>query len=260
MKDIGIDSSRIDAELILAETIRKPRTYLHANLDETLDPRRIDIADARIELRLDRVPLAYIVGHKEFYGREFAVSPQVLVPRPESESMLETFLEISASDLSPIKTLIDIGTGSGCLGISAKLERPDVSVILSDISSAALEVARKNAHNLGADVRFQEQDLLQGQIEPLNYIFANLPYVDESWEVSPELRHEPRLALFAENNGLALIEKLLTQVPLTLQPDGWLFIEADPEQHQKITELASKSNLNLEKSAGYCLAFRLVVT
>ena len=115
LKGIGIETARLDAELLLAETIRKPRTYLHAHLDEELDPRRVDIANARLDLRLDRVPLAYILGKKEFYGRTFVVSPQVLIPRPESEDLIDVFLEVSAEDIAPHSSLIDIGTGSGCL-------------------------------------------------------------------------------------------------------------------------------------------------
>lgn len=257
LKDIGIESSRLDAELILAETIRKPRTYLHAHLDEDIDPRRIDIAYARLGLRIDRVPLAYIVGHKEFFGREFNVSPNVLIPRPESEDIIHTFLEVSAGDISTDRTLIDVGTGSGCLGITAKLERPDVSVILSDISPQALDVASRNAEQLQADVRTQEQDLLLGQIEPVDYIFANLPYVNESWQVSPELRYEPRQALFADNGGLALIFRLLNQAPQCMHDGGWLLIEADPEQHPDIIEAAQEKGFRHQRTTGYCLAFRI---
>ena len=94
-----IPSSLLDAELILAETLRKPRTYLHAHPEEEIDPRRVDIADARLSLRLDRVPLAYILGYKEFYGRKFFVSPAVLVPRPESEDMISLFLEMTPETL-----------------------------------------------------------------------------------------------------------------------------------------------------------------
>ena len=118
LKQADIASARLDAELILANTLRKNRTYLHAHLDEEIDPRRVDIAEARLSLRLDRVPLAYILGKKEFYGREFEVSPSVLVPRPESEEMINLLLKLVPRDDQP-RTLIDIGTGSGCLGITA---------------------------------------------------------------------------------------------------------------------------------------------
>ena len=258
LKDIGIESNRLDAELLLAETLRKPRTYLHAHLDEELDPRRVDIAYARLDLRLDRVPLAYILGYKEFYGRKFTVSPQVLIPRPESEDMISLLLEISASDISEQKTLIDVGTGSGCLGITAKLERPDFSVILSDNSPQAIDIATSSADALGANVKLQQQDLLSGQLEPVDYILANLPYVDESWPVSPETRHEPRQALFAKYGGKKLIFELINQLKNILKPDGWLILEADPVQHLEIIEYAKKYNLTHQKTINYALALRKI--
>ncbi len=260
LKDTGIDSARLDAELIMAETLRKPRTYLHANLDEDIDPRRVDIAYARLDLRKDRVPLAYITGHKEFYGREFVVSPQVLIPRPESEDMIQLFLEASADDISSGATLIDVGTGSGCLGITAKLERPGITVILSDTSSQALDVATKNAELLKVDARVQEQDLLMGQVEPVDYILANLPYVDANWEVSPETRHEPRGALFAKNQGMALILEMIEQIPLCTSDGAWVFVEADPVQHQEIIDHAAKYDLIHQKTRHYCLSLRRVLT
>ncbi len=257
LKDIGIESNRLDAELILAETLRKSRTYLHAHLDEEIDPRRVDIAEARLELRLERVPLAYILGRKEFYGRDFLVNPNVLIPRPESEDLIESFLGLSASDISTDKTLIDIGAGSGCLGITAKLERPNISVILSDINPQALIVAQKNAEELGASVRTQQQNLLTGQIEPLDYIIANLPYVDKDWETSPEIKHEPESALFAENSGLSLILKLLPQTARYLNRPGYLLLEADPSQHKEIITSAKEHGLEHQSTNGYCLAFVL---
>ncbi|MDO4774087.1 MAG: HemK/PrmC family methyltransferase [Candidatus Saccharibacteria bacterium] len=253
LKDIGITSARLDAELILSNTLRKTRTYLHAHLDETIDPRRHDIADARLSLRLDRVPLAYILGYKEFYGRPFIVSPSVLIPRPESEDMISLLLEMTSGDIAP-KTLIDIGTGSGCLGITAKLERPNLLVTLSDISTKALTVAEKNATALQADVFIQKQSLLSGNAQRLDYILANLPYVDKEWEVSPELRHEPDEALYARRGGLALIEELLQQAPQHCNPGALVFLEADPVQHPAIISLAANLGLQLKETRGYIIA------
>jgi release factor glutamine methyltransferase len=107
LKDIGITSARLDAELLLAETLRKPRTYLHAHLNEDIDPRRVDIANARLDLRLERVPLAYILGYKEFFGRKFRVTPAVLVPRPETEDLMTIFLQLPrrTSRQRPLSTL-----------------------------------------------------------------------------------------------------------------------------------------------------------
>lgn len=257
LENAKISSARLDAELILAETLRKGRTYLHAHPDEEIDPRRLDIAEARIQLRLDRVPLAYILGYKEFYGRKFKVSPHVLVPRPESEDMISLFLALTHEDYLP-KTLIDIGTGSGVLGITAKLEKPTLRVILSDISKQALSTAAKNATELNADVTLQQQSLLSGQIEPVDYIFANLPYVDKAWEISPELHHEPEIALFAEDKGLKLIKSLIAQAPRHLASSGLILLEADPEQHQEIINFADAYNLRLVVQQHYILALRLI--
>ncbi len=259
LKTENISSARLDAELILANTLRKNRTYLHAHLDEEIDPRRLDIANARLDLRLDRVPIAYILGYKEFYGRKFTVSPSVLIPRPESEDLISLFLELTASEITE-KTLIDVGTGSGCLGITAKLERNNLSVILSDISKPALKITEKNADTLKADVTIQQQSLLNGQIRPVDYIFANLPYVDKDWDVSPELKYEPELALFAEDEGLKLISELISQAPRCLTLDGLLFIEADPCQHNRIIDTAIKNGFKEEKRLNYILALRLIRT
>ena len=255
LKTASIPSARLDAELILANTLRKNRTYLHAHLDEKIDPRRFDIANARLDLRLDRVPIAYILGYKEFYGRKFTVSPSVLIPRPESEDLISLFLELTASEIAE-KVLIDVGTGSGCLGITAKLERSNLSVILSDISKPALNIAEKNANALNADVHIQQQSLLNGQLKPVDYIFANLPYVDKNWDVSPELQYEPEIALFAEDEGLKLILQLISQVPRCLTSEGLLFIEADPQQHNRIIDEAMKNGFVKERVLNYILVLR----
>ena len=255
LKTANIPSARLDAELILANTLRKNRTYLHAHLDEEIDSRRFDIANARLDLRLDRVPIAYILGYKEFYGRRFTVSPYVLIPRPESEDLISLFLELTASEIAE-KVLIDVGTGSGCLGITAKLERSNLSVILSDISKPALNIAEKNANALNADVHIQQQSLLNGQLRPVDYIFANLPYVDKSWDVSPELKYEPGIALFAEDEGLKLILQLISQAPRCLTSEGLLFIEADPQQHNRIIDEAVKNGFVKERVLNYILVLR----
>ena len=255
LKTASIPSARLDAELILANTLRKNRTYLHAHLDEEIDPRRFDIANARLDLRLDRVPIAYILGYKEFYGRRFTVSPSVLIPRPESEDLISLFLELTASEIAE-KALIDVGTGSGCLGITAKLERSNLSVILSDISKPALNIAEKNANALNADVHIQQQSLLNGQLKPVDYIFANLPYVDKNWDVSPELQYEPEIALFAEDEGLKLILQLISQAPRCLTSEGLLFIEADPQQHNRIIDEAVKNGFVKERVLNYILVLR----
>lgn len=247
----GIASALLDAEIILAHTLRKSRTYLHAHGDDTIPLRELEIANARLDLRLDRTPVAYIIGHKEFYGRMFKVTPAVLIPRPESEDiivLLNTYITQNYT------SLIDIGTGSGCLGITAKLEHPSLMVTLADNSRHALKVAEQNAKTLDADVQFIRSDLLGAIPNMFSCIIANLPYVDQSWERSPETNHEPASALFAENNGTALILRLLDEVPTHLTKDGLLLLEADPYQHQRIITYAEERGMRHLETRGYIVA------
>lgn len=238
----GISSAKLDAEIILAHTLRKSRTFLHAHSDEFLTDRQLEIADARLQLRLDRTPVAYIIGHKEFYGRSFRVTPATLIPRPESETIITLLKELLPASHSLLgdfpKKLVDVGTGSGCLGITAKLEIPELDVTLCDISNHALKVAESNAKLLQADVSVLRSDLLADYPFTANIILANLPYVGIDWERSPETNFEPELALFATDDGLHLINKLVAQSVTQLAKNGLLFLEADPRQHDAIAKTA----------------------
>lgn len=250
LADHLIPSARLDAEIILAHTLKRPRTWLHAHSNEPLDPRRAEIASARIRLRLDHTPVAYIIGHKEFYGRRFYVTPSTLIPRPESEALIEL---LKNHLKSTYKTLIDIGTGSGCLGITAKLELPELSVTLSDVSRYALNVAERNAAACHVSVELVESNLLP-VASSYDIVIANLPYVDKHWHRNKETNYEPGLALFARDNGLALIKKLIDQTASGLNAAGLLLLEADPRQHAAITGYATEHGLSLIASDGYALA------
>lgn len=253
---VGVGTAKLDAELILSHTLRQNRTWIHMYHDEELSDRYREIADARLLLRLDRIPLAYIIGHKEFYGRRFDVTPATLIPRPESEAiidMLKEFLPATKSLRENTKRLVDVGTGSGCLGITAKLEFPKLDVTLSDISKHALNVAEKNAQRLEANVRIFRGDLLENYHLKSDIIIANLPYVDMSWEHSPEIEHEPAEALYADEGGLLIIKRLIPQAARILPKGGLLILEADPEQHSAIEQYAKQYNLRSYKTHGYAV-------
>lgn len=260
LKSAGIPSARLDAELILTHTIKKPRTYLHAHPDAEIDSRTHEILNARLDLRLDRVPLAYIIGHKEFYGRRFRVDSTTLIPRPESEALIEILKTLTPAEppldsrLAP--KIVDVGTGSGILGITAKLERPHCEVVLLDVSRPALNVAAKNATNLGAEVQIIKSDLLSDYPYTADIMLANLPYVDENWHNSPELQHEPSLALYASDGGLKLIKKLLEAAPLRLTKTGIVILEADRRQHQAIIDFAAKLGYQKRARTGLVLALQ----
>lgn len=247
-----IPTARLDAEIILSHTLKKPRTWLHAHNEEKLEPRSIDIAQARLDLRADRVPIAYIIGHKEFYGYSFRVTTATLIPRPESESIIELFKKVKLPENADV---VDVGTGSGALGITAKLINPEIDITLTDTSRYALAVANKNAKELKAEVRILESNLLERYPATADLIIANLPYVNPEWERSPETNHEPAEALFAENNGLELIFRLIDQTRSKLKIGGAMILEADPEQHASIKEKAEENGLILSEIDGYALLF-----
>lgn len=263
LQGAGIASSRLDAELLLAHTLRKPRTWLHAHTDDVLTGRQLEIADARLDLRLDRVPIAYIIGHKEFYGRPFKVTTATLIPRPESEDLIDLIKQTVPRNEalfsgSPTR-LVDVGTGSGILGITSKLEFPELDVTLLDVSRHALQVADENAKQLKADVTLMQSDLLAQYPYRADIIVANLPYVNPEWERSPETDHEPSLALFADNNGLALIFELLEQTTVSLVPGGKIILEADPEQHDAIIARAAQYKLVHTATVSYGVLLEKVI-
>jgi len=248
LKAANIMSGRLDAEIILAHTLHRPRTWLHAHGDDPITASELALVDACLTLRLDHVPIAYIIGHKEFYGRRFHVTLATLVPRPESETIISQLDHIITPNHH---SLLDVGTGSGCLGITAKCGHPELDVTLSDVSRAALDVAKKNASNLKADVRVILSDLLNDVSETFDIILANLPYVDSSWEVSPDTAHEPALALFAKDRGLKLIKDLLSQAYAHLSSNGYILLEADPCQHADIISFAQEIGYMYKLTDGY---------
>jgi len=256
LASVGIPSARLDAEIILSHTLRKSRTFLHAHSDEQLSDRQVEIANARLQLRIERTPIAYIIGHKEFYGRLFRVTPATLIPRPESETIVTIVKEIISKQLNKTPKIVDVGTGSGCIGISIKLEEPHAAIALIDISKHALTVAAHNAKQLGAQVTTMQSNLLTEYPLNASIIVANLPYVDSSWERSPETNYEPSLALFADNAGLALINKLIPQAQSHLSPGGDLLLEADPSQHTKIISLANNHGFHLVEIRDYIIHLR----
>lgn len=244
--------SRLDAELILANSLGKDRVFLHAHPEYELSEAEEKKADSALQRRKNHEPLAYILGYKEFYGRKFAVTPDVLIPRPETEAIINLVKE-----LKPEK-ILDVGTGSGCIAITLKLELPESDVFAVDISPKALPIARKNAEKLAVKINFQESDLLSKVQGKYDLIVANLPYVDKKWDwLSPELAFEPELALYAEDSGLYDIKHLISQAEAHLTNSGALVLESDLSQHAKIKEFVeNNTKLSLVKTEGLAQLFQ----
>jgi release factor glutamine methyltransferase len=153
------------------------------------------------------------------------------------------------------RKLVDVGTGTGCLGITAKLEWPELDVTLIDNDTHTLNLARENAELLQADVQFLKNDLLRAYGSPVDIIIANLPYVDRYWDVSPDTYAEPQGALYATDNGLALIKQLLEQASLLLKPNGHILLESDPRQQHKIIDFAKSLGFKHLQTEGYITSF-----
>lgn len=260
LADVNIPSANLDTELLLASAINQGRTYLHAHPDKIIEPNQFNIANDYLNKRMKRIPIAYIIGHKEFYGREFQVDKSTLIPRPESEDIINVLnnLLINYEKKSETIKLVDIGTGSGCLGITAKLEFPRLDVTLIDNSPAALIIAEKNAKALSANVTIIQSNLLLNYNDKPDIIIANLPYVDKEWERSPETNFEPKTALFAKDNGMELIKKLINQSANVIKHGGYLILESDPCQQSSIIEYAKQYSFNLIETSNYITVFKLL--
>jgi release factor glutamine methyltransferase len=243
-----VPSPRMNAELLIMFTLDCDRAYLYAHPERELttdESSRYDVALAR---RATGVPAQYITGHQEFWGMDLIVSPAVLIPRPETEHLVEATLELVAryrqeqsqhQDQRPRTgvsaprelRIVDVGTGSGAIALALARELPSAKIDATDISGEALEVARANAarHELTSRIAFHRADLLTGlPLDEFDFVVSNPPYVGESEEDSVQLevrKFEPRGAVFAGPTGLEVIERLIPQAHDVLLPGGWLIFE-----------------------------------
>lgn len=229
----GVDTARLDAELLLAEALGVERAQLVVGGAEVVKPPALQLFEVLVQRRAAREPVAYILGRKPFRHIELTVDPRVLIPRPETELLVEVGLELAEG-----ARVLDVGTGSGAVALALKDERPDLEVIGSDVSPRAIEVARENAERLGIDVPFLRADLLDGVEGPFDAVLANLPYIADgaSAELAPEItRYEPAGALFAGPDGLEVIRRLAG----TLDGVRLVALEVGFDQAGAVTQLLS---------------------
>ncbi len=237
----------MNAELLLMFVLDCDRAYLFAHPERELTAEEESRYEAALGERSRGVPAQYITGHQEFWGMDLIVTPVVLIPRPETEHVVETVLELLISDL-PHRTsgshatlaeargprsdvrIADVGTGSGCIALALAKELPRAEIHATDISTAALEIARANAarHQLENRIQFHQTDLLENLTPPFDIVVSNPPYVGESEEDQVQLevrKFEPRSAVFAGPVGTEIIARLIPQAQAMLRPGGWLILE-----------------------------------
>jgi release factor glutamine methyltransferase len=237
----AVGSPRMNAETLLMFVLNSDRAYLYAHPEYELTANEQARYDEAIGERSTGKPAQYITGHQEFWGMDLIVSPAVLIPRPETEHVVETVLELAR--LKQATRIIDVGTGSGCIALALAAELPWARVEAVDISPAALEVARANAARLQLDHRiiFQERDLLAGTpAETYDFVVSNPPYVPEAEpeKAQREVREfEPKVAVFAGENGLGVYRHLVPQAREALKPGGWLVVEIGFSQAAAVQEL-----------------------
>jgi release factor glutamine methyltransferase len=226
----------MNAELLIMFALDCDRAYLYAHPERELTPDETQRYDEALARRATGVPAQYITGHQEFWGLDLIVSPAVLIPRPETEHVVETVLELAKADgrgrPSPHDLrIVDVGTGSGAIALALAKELPSAEIHATDISPEALEVARANAarHDLTSRIKFHQTDLLNGLPHgEFDFVVSNPPYVGESEEDSVQLevrKFEPRNAAFAGPTGLEVIDRLIPQAQTVLRPGGWLVFE-----------------------------------
>ena len=258
---VDIDAARLSAEVLLFHVAHCDRAHLYAHPERELTPDEQQQYEALIARRAAGEPLQYIIGHQEFWRMDFRVTPAVLIPRPETEHLVEQTLVLArkfhpeafaeaahGTDLQEkalrgkALRLIDVGTGSGAIAVSLAHELPQAEVAAVDLSPEALDVARQNAERLGARVQFTVSDVLAAVPEEpvFDFVVSNPPYVglDEADKVQQVvLQNEPHLALFAGAEGLAVIRRLIPQAWARLRPGGWLLMEIGWSQSEAVKAL-----------------------
>jgi release factor glutamine methyltransferase len=241
LKQKGVESARLEAELLLAHARKCQRIRLYTDFGTLLTDEERAIMRELVQRRAKREPLAYIVGTREFYGRSFEVGPGILIPRPETETLVDACLELIPKE-EP-REILEVGFGSGCIAITIAKQRPQCAVVATDISDIAAQVAARNSEKLGVTTQVT---LLQGDtLEPVKNcgrrfdgLVSNPPYIreDERDSLQPEVAaHEPGTALFAGADGLNVVRRIIAQAPEFLKPGAFLSMELDPAQCEPVS-------------------------
>jgi len=234
-KALGLD--RLDAQLLLAHHLGRDRAWLLAHGDAELPPAVLSAFEVDCRRRADAVPLAYLLGEREFHGLMLKLTPDVLVPRPDTETLVEWALCLLNGHLAtlPAPEVLDLGTGSGAIALALKHSQPRARLSASDTSAAALEVARGNARAHRLDVEFRAGDWwMPWGKRRFDLVVSNPPYIAADDDHLLALRHEPAMALSPGGDGLAAIDRIIEEAPAHLRKAGWLLIEHGNDQAEQV--------------------------
>lgn len=249
----GVPTARLDCLVLLEDATSKDRAYLLAHPEYQLSSVTLAILQKQVQLRAKHQPLAYIRGITEFFGRDFVINKHVLQPRPESETMLELLLT-----QTNVRKIIDVGCGSGALGLTAKLERPNIELTLLDIDPACLAVTKKNVQKYNLQALIQKSNLLSAiddaQLKGA-HLLANLPYVPDTFQLNEAAMNEPRRAIFGGPDGLDLYRELFRQINQRSTKPTMILCESLPTQHASLTRLASDYGFTLQVEEDFIQAF-----
>lgn len=247
-------TGRLDALVLLEDAMGKDRAHLLAHPELVLTKKQQNVLNSRVARRAQHEPLAYIRGKTEFYGREFIVSPAVLEPRPESETMIELLLQLQ--DLPPKPIIADVGCGSGALGITAKLELEGSSVDLLDIDDACLKVAKLNVIKFATSINITNSDLLARSSQQYDILLCNLPYIPDTHTINEAALHEPKLAIFGGPDGLDIYQKLFKQVEILRTKPLLILTESLPPQHKALNVIATLAGYAQKEASDFIQVFK----
>jgi release factor glutamine methyltransferase len=242
----GVEHPRLNIEHLLADTLGKKRIELYLEFDRSLTARELEPLREKVRRRADGEPLQHVLGHWDFFGRTFKTDRRALIPRPETELLVEAILKDSATCGKSANRLVDIGTGCGVLAITLALERPEFEVSAVDLSDDALALARENAEALGVleRIAFRRADLLN-QIEgPFHWVVANLPYIPTAdLEGLPrEVKFDPVLALDGGKDGLTIIKRLIESISGKIAPNSMIALELGQDQAEQVRGFLADQN------------------